>query len=86
MALTCSKGVISLEEVIVYTTENCGGCELVTSFLDRNDVAYTEKNVSKDPDSMDQVKELGVMSFPITVVDGEVLAVGFEYEELSSLI
>lgn len=74
-----------MSEVVIYSKNDCGGCDLVKTYLENNEVAFTEKNIDKDPAYMEEVQELGVMSFPITVVDGEVKAVGFDIEVLEAL-
>ena len=44
-----------------------------------------EKDVIADPQAMAELEKIGVMSTPVTVVDGEVV-VGFDRKKLEELL
>ena len=56
-------------------------CDTTKEFLSRNNISYTERNVAEDESALEELKELGYMTTPVTVVDGTVI-VGFNETEL----
>ena len=44
-----------------------------------------EKDVIADPEAMSELEKIGVMSTPVTVIDGEVV-VGFDRKKLEELL
>jgi glutaredoxin len=60
-------------------------CSTVKEFLSKKGVNYTERDVSKEPEAINELKKLGVMTTPVTVIDGEVV-VGFDQAKLEQLL
>lgn len=56
-------------------------CQKVKEFLSQKGVKYIEKNVATDESAMAELEKLGVMSTPVTVIDGEVI-IGFDQNKL----
>ena len=48
-------------------------------------MSFESKNIVDDPKAMDELTELGVMTTPVTVIDGE-LVVGFDRKKLAELL
>ena len=48
-------------------------------------MTYTEKDVMKDHEVLHELQDLGVMTTPVTVIDGEVV-VGFDRKKLEKLL
>ena len=71
--------------VVVYTQPGCAPCLQVKAFLKDRDVPFTEKNVQDDMMALKELIELGVMSTPVTKVDGE-LVTGFNRQRLAELL
>ena len=66
-----------MSTVTVYSTEPCSFCARVKGILAARGVAFTEVNLSKDPDGrMELVRKTGMMSFPQVLV-GDRLIGGF---------
>jgi glutaredoxin len=62
-------------------------CEKVKEFLSQRGIPFTDRDVVEDEQAMTELEELGVMTTPVTVIDGEVV-IGFNrkrFEELLSL-
>lgn len=57
-------------------------CGLTKEFLSRKGVQFTDRNIAQDPEALAELRRLGYMTTPVTVVDGEVI-VGFDQEKLS---
>ena len=55
--------------VTLYTTPGCADCAAVKRFLETKGTAFTEKDVSKNPAWIDEMKRVsGVRIAPVTVV------------------
>jgi glutaredoxin len=57
----------------------------VKEFLSQQGVDYTERDIALDEKAMAELETLGVMTTPVTVIDGEVV-VGFDKAKLESLL
>jgi glutaredoxin-like YruB-family protein len=77
-------------KVTIYSTEFCGYCKLAKQFLDDNNVAYKNVDVSEDEQAQKEMIEASnQMGVPVIVVgegeDKQVL-VGFQKEKLAELL
>ncbi len=50
-------------------------------FLSRNGQAFTDRNVDEDPAAFDELVALGLMTIPVTIVDGRIVR-GFDEKAL----
>src|SRR5258705_1621122 len=58
-----------MKRVIVYTADPCARCGKAKALLTRNGIAFSEVNLSKDPDGRAElVKCTGLMTFPQIIV------------------
>ncbi len=61
-----------MKPVTVYTTDNCSHCASAKMLLDKYAVSYDVINLSRDPDSRDElVKLTGMYTYPQILIDGE---------------
>jgi glutaredoxin len=60
-------------------------CKDVREFLSHRGVEFIERDVSQDKDAMKGLEELGVMTTPVTVIDGEIV-IGFDRPKLEQLL
>ena len=60
-------------------------CDRTKEFLSRNNVEFQDRNIVADPKALDELKRLGLMTTPVTTVDGEVI-VGFDEAKLTSVL
>ena len=56
-------------------------CDKTKEFLSRKNISYTERNVAEDESAIEELKQLGYMTTPVTVIDGTTI-VGFNEAEL----
>lgn len=70
--------------VTVYTLPACVQCDSTKRVLTRNSVEYREIDLSKDPEAMALVKEMGYSAAPVVVVGDEHWS-GFRPDRLSTL-
>ncbi|NOZ05020.1 MAG: glutaredoxin family protein [Chloroflexi bacterium] len=50
-------------------------------FLSQKGIAYVERDVTKDEKALDELGALGVMTTPVTVIDGQIV-IGFDKPKL----
>jgi len=56
-------------------------CGKVKEFLSQKGIAYVERDVTKDEKALDELGALGVMTTPVTVIDGQIV-IGFDKPKL----
>lgn len=67
-----------MKEVIIYSKNNCGPCNMLKLALQEQGIIYEERNISTSETHLNALQELGYQSVPITLVNGVVVANGFE--------
>jgi glutaredoxin 3 len=60
-------------------------CNRVKEFLSQKGVDFTERDITVDDLALAELEELGYMTTPVTVIDGEVV-IGFDRERLEHLL
>jgi glutaredoxin-like YruB-family protein len=75
-----------LNNIIVYTQNECPPCKIVKMFLDEYGFTYTEKNIHEDDKSRQELTEVyGSYSTPTIVIGSEVIT-GFDLEKLKQVL
>lgn len=54
-------------------------------FLSQKGISYTERDVSKDEGAIKDLKGMGIMTTPVTKINGDVI-VGFDQEKMEKLL
>ncbi len=73
------------KKVVVYSSDSCMYCKLAKDFLEKNGVAFEEKNVGKDAVARDELAKKGYMGVPVICV-GEEEILGFDQGKLKSAL
>ena len=60
-------------------------CNRTKEFLSQHGIAFEERDVSKDEAALGELQKRGLMTTPVTLIDGEVV-VGFDQGRLSKLL
>jgi len=60
-------------------------CDRTEEFLSARGIPFVLKDVIEDPVAMEELIKIGVMTTPVTVIDGEVV-VGFDQKRLDELL
>lgn len=68
----------------VFSAPQCIACDSTKMVLRKAQVRYTEVDVTKDENALDQCKEMGFSELPV-VVAGEQSWSGFRYDLLKQL-
>jgi glutaredoxin len=54
-------------------------------FLRAHNVAFTDRDITTDDRAIAELQKLGVMTTPVTVVDGQTV-IGYDVERLKTLL
>jgi glutaredoxin len=57
----------------------------VKAWLSQRQIPFVEKNVREDPVALDELKQMGFNSVPVTVIDGQRI-VGFDQDRLAKAL
>ena len=60
-------------------------CGKVKEFLSQNKIEFVDRNIAADGAALAELENLGYMTTPVTVVNGEVV-VGFDRAKLETLL
>ena len=55
------------------------------AWLSQRQIPFTEKNVREDQVALDELKQMGFNSVPVTVIDGQRI-VGFDQDRLAKAL
>ena len=74
------------KQVVVYTeTFDCVFCDRVKEFLSQKGVPYIERDVTTDDRAREELEEMGHLTPPVVLVDGQAVA-GFDPRRLEELL
>ena len=71
--------------MIIYTKNNCAQCRFSKLHMQNMGVTYEERNVDENDAYMQEALDTGFKSMPIVVLNGEVIASGFQPDRLNEL-
>ena len=71
--------------MILYTKNNCAQCRFTKIHMANMDVSFEERNVDENEAYMQEALDTGYKSMPIVVLNGEVVASGFQPDKLNGL-
>jgi glutaredoxin len=57
----------------------------VKEFLSQKGIPFIERDVSRDEEALAELEALGVLTTPVTVMDGEIV-IGFDRAKLEQLL
>ena len=60
-------------------------CGLTKEFLSKKGAPFVDRDITKDPGALSELRQLGFMTTPVTQIDGETI-VGFDEEKLSKAL
>ncbi len=73
-------------EITVYSTNTCPYCDMMKSFLQQNQIEFTEVNVQADAAAAQKLVETtGQMGVPQTNINGQ-WVLGFDPERVMELV
>ena len=73
-------------KITIYTTQSCPFCKMVKEYLNSKGVAYTEIDVSNNPEKAAEAEKLsGMRAVPVVEI-GEVIILGFDKEKIDEAL
>ena len=72
-------------KVVVYTTPNCVQCDMTKKILSRDEVDFSEVDISTDSEAHDYVTSLGYKQSPVVVVNDEIHWSVFRMDKIAAL-
>lgn len=60
-------------------------CNRTKEFLREHNVAFTDRDITTDESAFAELQKLGVMTTPVTVIDGQPV-IGYDVERLKTLL
>lgn len=75
---------MSNREITVYVSDNNLQCKRLLTHLDKWDISYEEKNVTKHSEYMKDLQEQGIFGTPATFIEGQGHAIlGFQEKNIN---
>lgn len=71
-----------MRNVIIYSGPNCKYCKEAKAFLEKNGIAYTEYDVTKEPAAKEKLFNMGLRKVPVIDIDGDIV-VGFDEKTIA---
>lgn len=71
--------------VKVFTQNGCPPCRMLKKFLNDERIVFEEFNVNEDEKALNTIKEMGISTVPVTMIDGEVI-LGFNISQIRELL
>jgi glutaredoxin len=60
-------------------------CARVKEFLRKQNIAFNDRDITSDESAMAELEKIGVMTTPVTVVDGQTV-IGYDIARLKALL
>jgi len=60
-------------------------CRKVKEYLSQKGIQYVERNISTDRTAIDDLRRMGIMTLPFTMINGEAVR-GFDQDKFDSLL
>jgi glutaredoxin len=60
-------------------------CHRTQEFLAAKGVTFKNRDITADPKALEELQQLGYMTTPVTIIDGEVV-IGFDQRKLERLL
>lgn len=70
----------------VYTKNDCMACKMSKKWLKNNGVDFKEFNVDEDLEAFNELVAMNLRTLPVVFKDGELIAMGFQPQNLKGLI
>jgi glutaredoxin-like YruB-family protein len=75
-----------MNDIIIYTQNDCPPCQIIKMFLNEFGFSYTEKNINSDEQSRQELTEVYNSYSTPTIVIGEEVITGFNLERLKEVL
>jgi len=72
-------------QITIYTNVGWGPCHRATEYLSQKGVAFTERNVGRDPGAREELMAIGLTSLPVILIGDHKLA-GFNPKKIDEAL
>lgn len=75
-----------MNQVIVYSQSNCPPCEFAKLYFKNNNIAFVEKNITRDSKAKTEMMvKYDAFSTPVIVINEQPI-IGFDQEKIEELL
>lgn len=74
-----------MNNVEIYSSDTCMECKKAKKYFNENGIEYKEYNVFKDIEAKRRLINMGYMSLPVIIIDGNHV-LGFDLNRINNLI
>lgn len=74
-----------MAEVTIFTSPTCGYCKAAKEYMTEKQIAFKERDITKDPEARKDLMDKGYRGVPIIRVDGEDI-IGFDRAKLDAAL
>jgi glutaredoxin 3 len=60
-------------------------CHRTQEFLANKGIAFVNRDITKEPQALEELRKLGYLTTPVTVIDGEIV-IGFDQRKLEQIL
>ncbi len=60
-------------------------CQQTKEYLSQKGIAFQERDITRDAGAIEELRRLGYMTTPVTVIDGTVI-VGFDADKIEAAL
>jgi glutaredoxin len=60
-------------------------CQRTKEYLSKKSIQFNERDVTRDPSAVDELKRLGAMTTPVTQI-GDAVIIGFDEEKIDQAL
>lgn len=73
------------KQIEIYSSNTCGYCDTAKDYFKKNNLEYIEYNISEDATSRKRLMEMGYMSVPVILIEGEEV-LGFDKDKIDKIL
>jgi len=60
-------------------------CERAKEYLSQKEIPFQDRDITRDPSALNELKRLGYMTTPVLQIDGSVI-VGFDQDKIDAAL
>jgi glutaredoxin 3 len=60
-------------------------CHRTQEFLANKGIEFVNRDITKEPQALEELRKLGYLTTPVTVIDGEIV-IGFDQRKLEQIL
>jgi len=73
------------KKIEIYSSNTCGYCSMAKDYFSEKHLDYIEYNISEDANSRKRLMQMGYMSVPVILIEGEEV-LGFDKDKMEKML